>query len=168
MVSEKSTIVKWVTEDEISSIKTILNKLLKDTKATKILLVDRFSNLISSATDHNQADTDTTEKYLEQKRIKEIIAEQGYYVSAGGGACLKNSLYISLVSKCFVLIVVWYNASSLGLVRKGVKDNSTILQQTTNSLIERLSFMDSVLNGSFREITDEDLDNLTTLEDLLM
>ena len=73
----------------------------------------------------------------------------------------KDNIHISIVANRVILVIIFDDRSSLGLVRLRVKKTAQELTKIFESIIEKAkSHPASGLENAFSEITDDDIDNL--------
>jgi hypothetical protein len=69
----------------------------------------------------------------------------------------RDNFHISIVASRVILVVIFGERATLGLVRLRVKKASEELANIFNSLIQKV---ENPSQAPFAEITDEDIDNL--------
>ncbi len=72
----------------------------------------------------------------------------------------KDNLHLSLVASRVILVVIFDQRSSLGLVRLRVRKWNEELEKIFNALEKKAKEKSSSNQSFFAEITDEDIDNL--------
>ena len=97
--------------------------------------------------------------------LAKIIGEEDFPVHFHQGA--RDNLHITLVAKRIILVVVFDDRSSLGLVRLRVKKAGNEMAKVFEE-IQKKSEQDQAGGGGgpgspFAEITDDDIDNLFSL-----
>jgi len=149
-------------EEEADRISTVIDKLTRDANAKAVFLVDKNGQLISSS--GNTAGLDTTSlasltagNIAATGGLAELIGEKEFSILFHEGE--KDNLHISIVAGRVILVVMFDNKSSLGLVRLRVKKTSQELAHIFEKLAEKRQEALSE-DSPFAEITDDDIDNL--------
>jgi predicted regulator of Ras-like GTPase activity (Roadblock/LC7/MglB family) len=149
-------------EEELQQIIRVCNDLTRAANAKVVFLVDKNGQLIActgesahldttslaSLTAGNIAATGGIAKLINEKEFSQIFHEGE-----------RDNLHISIVGGRVILVVIFDNRSSLGLVRLRVKKGSEELAHIFQQLQKKA---ESPGGGGapFAEITDEDIDNL--------
>src|SRR5262249_54563326 len=106
-----------------------------------------------SLTAGNVAATDGLAKLIGEKEFS-ILFHEGE----------RDNIHISLVAQRVILVVIFDDRSSLGLVRLRVKKASQELERTFEQLLKKAEAergaLGSRFDSPFAEITDEDIDSL--------
>jgi len=154
-------------EEEYQQIKTILAKLRTDANAKMVFLVDKNGQQIASHGDIGNLDTTslaslTAGNVAATDGLARLIGEKEFPVLSHEGE--RDNLHISVVTGRVILVVIFDERSSLGLVRLRVKRASAELGAVFDEIMrkverEKNSFTGG-LNTPFAEITDEDIDRL--------
>jgi hypothetical protein len=91
-----------------------------------------------------------------------LIGEKEFPVLSHEGE--KDNIHISVVSGRVILVVIFDQKSSLGLVRLRVKRASAELGEVFDDLMRKIEREKTSFNGTqnapFAEITDDDIDRL--------
>ncbi len=144
----------------------ILDRLRQDANATIAFLIDTNGQQLAAAGSLSEFDptslaalaagnvaaTDGLAKLLGEAEFSTMFHEGEH-----------NSLHINVISRRAILVVVFDERSSLGLVRLRVKKSSTELCTVLDEIIVRSRTQRSSGFGSqtaFAEITDDDIDAL--------
>jgi predicted regulator of Ras-like GTPase activity (Roadblock/LC7/MglB family) len=144
---------------------TILAKLCQDANARVVFLIDKNGQQLASAGDlkaldptslaslaaGNVAATDGLAKLLGEREFS-ILFHEGEH----------DNLHINVVSGQAILLVIFDERSSLGLVRLRVKKATTELANLLNDITARSQATRAAVGslGPFSEITDDDIDAL--------
>lgn len=148
-------------EEEFTKINAVCDRLTKDANARVVFLVDKNGQLISSAGQTQNIDTTslaslTAGNVAAMGGLAKLIGENEFPMQFHQGAAL--SLMSSIISGRVVLVVIFDNRSSQGLVQLRVKKASAELAAIFESLLKKT---DAPGGGSpFAEISDDDIDNL--------
>jgi predicted regulator of Ras-like GTPase activity (Roadblock/LC7/MglB family) len=161
MLGTQSSLVLF--DEEFLNISSVLNKLLVEANAKAIFLVDKDGQLISSTGDTDQMDTTslaslTAGNIAATGGLAKLLGEKEFSVLFHEGE--KDNLHISLVASRVILVVIFDQRSSLGLVRLRVRKWNEELENIFNSLEKKAKEKASGNQSLFSEITDEDIDNL--------
>jgi len=154
-------------EEEFQQIKFILSKLKDDANAKMVFLVDKNGSQIAYHGDLENVDTTslaslTAGNVAATDGLAKLIGEPEFRVLFHEGS--KDNIHISLVGNRIILVVIFDNHSSLGLVRLRVKKATGELEAVFNKIMEKLEkekeAMGAGFESPFAEITDEDIDSL--------
>jgi predicted regulator of Ras-like GTPase activity (Roadblock/LC7/MglB family) len=154
-------------EEEYQRIKGIIAKLRVESNAKLVFLVDKngqqiaaqgeLENLdatsLASLTAGNVAATDGLAKLIGEKEFS-ILFHEGE----------RDNIHISIVAQRVILVVIFDNRSSLGLVRLRVRKASAELTEVFDKILNKISSEKAAgvldVESPFSEITDDDIDNL--------
>jgi predicted regulator of Ras-like GTPase activity (Roadblock/LC7/MglB family) len=152
-------------EEEFQEINTVIERLLQEANAKVIFLVDKNGQLISGVGDTDRFDTTslaslTAGNIAATGGLAKLIGEKEFSILFHEGE--KDNLHISIVGGRVILVVLFDNRSSLGLVRLRVKKSSDELSAIFERLVKKAEDKEKKGASDFRfaEITDEDIDNL--------
>jgi predicted regulator of Ras-like GTPase activity (Roadblock/LC7/MglB family) len=154
-------------EEEYEKIKAILAKLRADANAKMVFLVDKNGQQIAAQGDIGNLDTTslaslTAGNVAATDGLARLIGEKEFPVLSHEGE--RDNIHISVVSGRLILVVIFDEQSSLGLVRLRVKRASAELGETLERILNKVEReKDSFPGGlktTFAEITDEDIDRL--------
>jgi predicted regulator of Ras-like GTPase activity (Roadblock/LC7/MglB family) len=162
MAAQSSTFVMY--DEELRKINLVSEKLLRESNSKVIFLVDKNGQLITSIGETEHLDTTslaslTAGNIAATGGLAKLIGEKEFSILFHEGE--KDNIHISIVGGRVILVVIFDQRSSLGLVRLRVKKASDDYGQifedlATKSEIENQSGAPS----AFAEITDDDIDNL--------
>ena len=154
-------------DEEFHQIKDVIGRLKADAQAKVVFIVDKNGQQIAAMGDMDTLDTTslaslTAGNVAATDGLAKLIGEKEFPVLFHEGE--KDNVYISIVGQRVILVVIFDERSSLGLVRLRVrKANSelerifeTIQKKVESEKVRRQEGYDS----PFAEITDEDIDNL--------
>ena len=147
-------------EEEFHKINAVCDRLTKDANAKVVFLVDKNGQLISAAGQTQHIDTTslaslTAGNVAAMGGLAKLIGENEFPNQFHEGAA--NSLLMSKLGRV-VLVVIFDNRTSLGLVRLRIKKASDELTKIFEALLKKT---DAPGAGSpFAEISDDDIDNL--------
>ena len=153
-------------EADHTRLAAILDRLRQDANATMTFLIDTNGQQLAAAGNVNDFDptslaalaagnvaaTDGLAKLLGEKEFSTLFHEGE-----------RSSLHINVVSGRAILLVIFDERSSLGLVRLRVKKSSIELCTVLDDIVVRSRSQRSSAFGNqaaFAEITDDDIDAL--------
>jgi len=154
-------------EEQLGQINAVLSRLQAEANARAAFLIDRNGQQIAatgvtsdeidatalaSLTAGNVASTDAIAQLIGEKEFNALVHEGE-----------RDSLHISLVNSRIIMLVLFDERSSLGLVRLRVRTATAALESVFDVVEKR--YAEQVSRGEagaspFAEITDEDIDNL--------
>ena len=148
-------------EDEFTKINAICDRLARDASAQLVFVVDKNGQLISASGHTQQIDTTslaslTAGNVAAMGGLAKLLGESEFPNQFHEGE--RESLYMTLVGSRIVLVVIFENRTSLGLVRLRVKKASDELTKIFESLNQRTA--PPGITSPFAEISDDDIDNL--------
>ena len=153
-------------DEDYRKILAVIQRLVRDANAKGIFVVDKNGQLIAEAGEVRGIDTTslaslTAGSIAATGGLAKIIGEEDFPVHFHQGE--RDNLHITLVAKRMILVVIFDDRSSLGLVRLRVKKGGAELAKIFEE-IEKRSEQESARGGTpFAEITDDDIDNLFSL-----
>ena len=151
-------------EEEFQAIKALLNTLRMDASAKIVFLVDKNGQQIADAGDVDLIDTTslaslTAGNVAATDGLAKLIGEKEFSILFHEGR--KDNIHISIVGQRLILVVIFDERSSLGLVRLRVRKASAELERVLNEMEAKATEDGAVETVSpFAEITDEDIDAL--------
>jgi predicted regulator of Ras-like GTPase activity (Roadblock/LC7/MglB family) len=152
-------------EDEFKKIDEELKKLHQQANSKIVFLVDKNGQLIASAGDTHNIDTTalaslTAGNIAATGGMARLLGEKEFSILFHEGE--RDNIHISLIAQRVILVVIFDQRSSLGLVRLRVKKTSESLTRIFEEMVQKAEKeRDSGLQDSpFAEISDEDIDNL--------
>jgi predicted regulator of Ras-like GTPase activity (Roadblock/LC7/MglB family) len=152
-------------EEEWKQLADALARLRQDSNSRAVFLIDKNGQQIASAGDTEQFDTMslaslTAGNVAATDGLAKLIGEREFSVLFHEGQ--QDHIHISIVSQRAILVVIFDDRSSLGLVRLRVKRASAELEQIFDSMHGRSAAAIGGSSGAspFAEITDEDIDAL--------
>ena len=152
-------------EQESMQLREILARLLRDSNARAVFLIDKNGQQIANAGDVEEFDTTslaslTAGNVAATDGLAKLIGEREFSVLFHEGEA--EHIHISIVAKRAILVVIFDERSSLGLVRLRVKRASAELERIFEMLVSQVTETDEseAPSSPFSEITDEDIDAL--------
>ena len=150
-------------EEEQRLIQACCDRLAKDANALAVLVIDKNGQEIarSGQTDHLDV-TSLSSLFAGNVAatggIAKLLAEKEFSGQFHEGE--KTNVHISLVAQRAILVVLFDQRSSLGLVRLRVKKTSEELQRVFERVVTKMMAGNGATSQVFGEITDDDIDNL--------
>ena len=154
-------------EEEFNQIKAVISKLRVDANAKVVFLVDKNGQQIAAHGDIENLDTTslaslTAGNVAATDGLAKLIGEKEFSILFHEGE--KDNIHISIVAQRVILVVIFDERSSLGLVRLRVKKASTELNDVFARIILKVEKekqqAGTAFESPFAEITDEDIDSL--------
>jgi predicted regulator of Ras-like GTPase activity (Roadblock/LC7/MglB family) len=154
-------------EEEFQKIKQAMQRLLQDASANLVFLVDKNGQQIAAVGDMNSVDTTslaslTAGNVAATDGLARLIGEKEFSILFHEGE--KDNIHISIVARRVILVVIFDERASLGLVRLRVRRATAELEavfEEIGSKIEREKVtLAAELDAPFSEITDDDIDRL--------
>jgi predicted regulator of Ras-like GTPase activity (Roadblock/LC7/MglB family) len=90
--------------------------------------------------------------------LAKVLGEEEFPVHFHQGK--RDSVHITVVAQRMILVVIFDDRSSLGLVRLRVKKASQQMGQIFEEVFKKAELEDEGPESPFSEITDDDIDNL--------
>ena len=148
-------------EEELNQIVRICETLQKDSNAKAVLVIDKNGQAIAQAGEVEQLDVTslsslTAGNVAATGGIAQLLAEKEFAGQFHEGE--RTNVHISIVAQRLILVVLFDERSSLGLVRLRVRKAAVELTATIDVLVKKSE--SSSQPSVFAEITDADIDNL--------
>ena len=154
-----------ILESDFASFKQTLEKLGRDSNAKLVFLLDKNGQQIASAGDLDDIDPTslaslTAGNVAATEGLAQLVGEQEFSILFHEGQ--NENLHINVVGGRAILLVLFDERSSLGLVRLRVKKASVDLNAVLKDIEARSEAQRAATVGSspFSEITDDDIDAL--------
>ena len=154
-------------EEQLQEINRVLARLRTDANAKAAFLIDKNGQQMAAAGENLESYDATSLASLtagnvaSTDAIAELIGERSFSALVHEGD--KDSLHISLVNDRIILVVLFDERSSLGLVRLRVRQVSPALMDVFE-VVERIHAEQQAKGEAnispFAEITDADIDGL--------
>ena len=149
-------------EEEFNLIKQVISKLRIDANAKVVFLVDKNGQQIAAHGEIENLDTTslaslTAGNVAATDGLAKLIGEREFSVLFHEGQ--RDHIHISIVARRAILLVIFDERSSLGLVRLRVKRASAEMDRIFEEMADR-SQRSRAEPSPFSEITDEDIDSL--------
>lgn len=153
-------------EEDFHRLNQVLRKLRVDSGASVVLLVDKNGQRIASVGDVEALDMTalaslTAGNVAATDGLARVLGEREFSVLLHEGE--KENIHVSIVGRRVILVVIFSDRSSLGLVRLRVRQAAAELDRTFRDVAERMErepVLHSGIEPLLAEITDEDIDRL--------
>jgi predicted regulator of Ras-like GTPase activity (Roadblock/LC7/MglB family) len=150
-------------DEDLQKILAVIQKLVRDANAKGIFLVDKNGQLIAEAGEMEGIDTTslaslTAGNIAATGGLAKIIGEEEFPTHFHQGQ--RDNLHISMIAQRLIMVVIFDDRSSLGLVRLRVKKAGAELARTFEEIQKKSERAASGEGSPFAEITDDDIDNL--------
>ena len=153
-------------DEEFLKIKDAIGRLRHDANAKVVLLIDRNGQEIAVIGDVENLDTTAVASLAAGNvaatdGLAKLIGDSDFSSLTHEG--VKESLNITLIGKRVVLLVIFDDRSSLGLVRLRVKRSSEELVKIFDLILAKAEAereRGGGMESPFAEITDDDIDAL--------
>lgn len=148
-------------EEEFNLIQAIVDRLVREANAQVVFIIDKNGQLIAASGETDQLDTTslaslTAGNIAATGGIAKLLRENEFTTQFHEGE--RANIHIQLVGNRVILVVIFDNKTSLGLVRLRVKKASEELNGIFEQLLAKVQDPDH--EAPFAEITDDDIDNL--------
>ncbi len=153
-------------EEEFRLVDAELHRLYNQSNARVVFLVDKNGQLIASVGETKGLDTTslaslTAGNIAATGGMAKLLGEKEFSILFHEGE--KDNIHISVIGQRVILVVIFDQRSSLGLVRLRVKKASEAIGkifETLQAKADADKARGRVSVSPFAEITDEDIDNL--------
>ena len=150
-------------DEDFRKVLAVTQRLVKDANAKGVFVVDRNGQLISEAGEMRGIDTTslaslTAGCIAATGGLAKIVGEEEFPIHFHQGE--RDNLHITLVGGRIILVVIFDERSSLGLVRLRVKKAGTELARIFEEIEKKSEQQEASGASPFAEITDDDIDNL--------
>ncbi|HXG68043.1 MAG TPA: roadblock/LC7 domain-containing protein [Blastocatellia bacterium] len=153
-------------EEEYDQLKQAITRLCGDANAKFVFLVDKNGQQIAAHGEMHNLDTTslaslTAGNVAATDGLAHLIGERGFPVLSHEGE--RDNIHISIVASRVILVVIFDERSSLGLVRLRVKRATNEMNQIFDSIdakVARERDSGVALDSPFAEISEEDIEAL--------
>jgi predicted regulator of Ras-like GTPase activity (Roadblock/LC7/MglB family) len=154
-------------EEEFQKIKQALQRLFQDASAKLVFLVDKNGQQIAAVGDMNSVDTTslaslTAGNVAATDGLARLIGEKEFSILFHEGE--RDNIHISIVARRVILVVIFDERASLGLVRLRVRrataDLEAVFEEIASKIESEKLTLAAELDAPFSEITDDDIDRL--------
>ena len=148
-------------EEEFAQVQAVTDRLVQDANAQVVFVVDKNGQLISASGDTGGLDTTSLASLAAGNiaatgGIAQLLREKEFATQYHEGE--RSNVHIQVVGGRVILVVIFDNRTSLGLVRLRVKRANEHLTRIFETVMAKTQ--DPFASSPFAEITDDDIDNL--------
>ena len=149
-------------EEEIATIDGLLKKMLKGAEAKCALLVDKDGHLITRQGFTHTLDTTALAALLagsfaSTKEIAKLVGEPEFSVLFHQGK--KDHIHMSIVGERSILVVIFDDRTTIGMVRLYAKESAKELNNVFQSIVDRKQPEEGI-SDDFSDKTQERLDDI--------
>ena len=149
-------------DEEFKQITAVIDRLVREANAKAIFLVDKNGQLVAHSGEIKNVDTAslaslTAGSIAATGGLAKLLGEKEFPVHFHQGQ--RDSLHISLAGERSILVIVFDERSSLGLVKLRVKKATDELATIFEKIHKKMN-QEGGVDSPFADITDEDIDNL--------
>jgi predicted regulator of Ras-like GTPase activity (Roadblock/LC7/MglB family) len=154
-------------DEEFQRIKDSLQRLASDANANVVFLVDKNGQQIAAVGDLQSLDTTslaslTAGNVAATDGLARLIGEKEFSILFHEGE--RDNIHISIVAQRVILVVIFDERTSLGLVRLRVRRAMAELEKVFEDIAKKAEkdkqTLQADFDSPFAEITDEDIDRL--------
>ena len=154
-------------EGEFRQIVAEVERLRREANAKVVFLVDKNGQLIAATGDDAGMDTTslaslTAGNIAATGGLARLLGEKEFSILFHEGE--RDNIHISIVAQRVILVVIFDERSSLGLVRLRVKKASGELNEVFARIMSKVererAAAGAAFESPFAEITDDDIDSL--------
>ena len=150
-------------EEDHRKILAVIGRLVREANAKGVFVVDKNGQLIGEAGEVRGIDSTslaslTAGSIAATGGLAKIIGEEDFPIHFHQG--VRDNLHITTVAKRMILVVIFDERSSLGLVRLRVKKAGAELDKIFEDVKKRAESEGATAASPFADITDDDIDNL--------
>ena len=149
-------------QEDFDQVLAVIQKLVRDANSKGVFVVDKAGQLVGEAGELQGIDSTslaslTAGCVAATSGLAKIVGEEEFPIHFHQGQ--RDNLHMTLIGDRMILVVVFDERSSLGLVRLRVKKAGAELAKVFEEVRKKAeSEMHSA--SPFAEITDDDIDNL--------
>ncbi|RMH68946.1 MAG: roadblock/LC7 domain-containing protein [Gemmatimonadetes bacterium] len=153
-------------EEDFYMINQNLSKLLANSNARSVMLIDKTGQLITSAGEDPTFDTTSfaslsAADFAANSQIAALIGEKEFNTLVHQGA--NDSMYLNLIENRVILVVIFDKRTTLGLVRLRVKKAVEELSDIFSDVFKKLESgqqQSNPLNEAFASDAEDEIDSL--------
>ncbi len=147
-------------EEEHDQIVAICDALHRDACAKAVFLVDKNGQLLAASGETGDLDTTslaslTAGNIAATGGLAQLLGEKEFAIQFHEGE--RDNVHISLVGQRVILVIIFDERSSLGLVRLRVRRTGDEISKVFDVINQKAQEQGSTI---FSEISDDDIDNL--------
>jgi predicted regulator of Ras-like GTPase activity (Roadblock/LC7/MglB family) len=153
-----------ISDRELTTITTSLNKLMSDTNATSVMLIDKSGQVIATLGNGTRRNATTLGALLagafsSSRHVAELLGEKDFRTIFQQG--VHENIYTTMVEEQWLLVIVFDKLTHIGLVKvlskKASDELGRILERVRADTTRTKS---SVINVQFRSSVEDTIDLL--------
>jgi predicted regulator of Ras-like GTPase activity (Roadblock/LC7/MglB family) len=152
-------------EEDHKKVLEVSERLVSDANAKAVFLVDKNGQLVAEAGELKDIDTTSLSSLVAGNiaatgGLAKVLGEEEFPVHFHQGE--RDNVHITMVAQRIILVVIFDERSSLGLVRLRVKKAGQRLSQLFDEIFKKAEseLTEEGPGSPFADITDDDIDNL--------
>jgi predicted regulator of Ras-like GTPase activity (Roadblock/LC7/MglB family) len=150
-------------DEDFRRVLAVIERLVRDANAKGVFVVDKNGQLVAECGEIRGIDTTslaslTAGSIAATGGLAKIIGEEEFPVHFHQGQ--RDNMHMTLVGGRVILVVIFDDRSSLGLVRLRVKKAGAELARVFEEIRKKAELAEGTAASPFAEITDDDIDNL--------
>lgn len=150
-------------KEDFDRVLGVIQRLVRDANAKGVFVVDKAGQLIGEAGELRGIDSTslaslTAGCIAATGGLAKILGEEEFPIHFHQGE--RDNLHMTVVGERMILVVVFDERSSLGLVRLRVKKAGSDLAKLFEDIRKKAETQGESAGSPFAEITDDDIDNL--------
>ncbi|MEA1979945.1 MAG: roadblock/LC7 domain-containing protein [candidate division Zixibacteria bacterium] len=151
-------------EEDVSKIESIISKMIKGCEAKCALLVDKDGHLITRQGFTHSLDTTALAALLagsfaSTHEIARLVGEEEFSVLFHQGK--KDHIHMSLVGERTILVVIFDDRTTIGMVRLYARETSTELAKIFDQINEKNENSEKQpIDQEFTEMASDKLDDI--------
>jgi predicted regulator of Ras-like GTPase activity (Roadblock/LC7/MglB family) len=161
-----STLDLFLYEDDFNALESSVQNLLHDSESNAVFLIDKNGQQLAAAGDYEDIDTTalatlTAGNVAATDGLAKLLGEKGFTILFHEGE--RDNIHISIVGDIAILVVIFDDRTSVGMVRLRVKQASSGLENILKRATERKAEKQESnreARSKLADITDEDIENL--------
>ncbi len=153
-----------ISDRELAIISTTLNKLMSDTSATSVMLLDKSGQVIATLGASTRKNATALGALLagafsSSRHVAELLGEKDFRTIFQQG--VNENIFTTMVEEQWLLVIVFDKLTHIGLVKilskKAADEMGRILERVRSDTTRQKS---SVLNINFRSSVEDTIDLL--------
>jgi predicted regulator of Ras-like GTPase activity (Roadblock/LC7/MglB family) len=155
-------------EEDHSALQRSVQVLLRESEANAVFLIDKNGQQLAAAGQYDDIDTTalatlTAGNVAATDGLAKLLGEQGFTILFHEGE--RDNIHISIVGDVAILVVIFDDRTSVGMVRLRVKQITTTLEDILLRALKRKDDKQArkIIDegrSKLADITDEDIENL--------
>jgi predicted regulator of Ras-like GTPase activity (Roadblock/LC7/MglB family) len=153
-----------ISDHELASISTALNKLMNDTSATSVMLLDKSGQVIANQGTSTRSNATSLGALLagafsSSRHVAELLGEKDFRTIFQQG--VRENIFTTMVEEQWLLVIVFDKLTHIGLVKVLSKKTSDELGRVLERVrADTTRQKSSVLNIQFRSSVEDTIDLL--------